>query len=99
VPAWYTRGEARCRRDAQWFFDLRNLESWSAQDALKMEHDLREGFRKSTSSKSTAAQVIIYQRTGARHEFPTELPNTRVDHLPNKASRARSTAMPWLTCP
>lgn len=76
VPAWYTRGEERCRRDAQWFFEVRNLESWTNEDALKMEHFLRQGFEKwGIVEVNDRAKMIIYRRTGVNHEFPTQLPN------------------------
>ena len=85
VPAWYTRGEERCRRDAQWFFDIRNLESWSTEDALKMEHYLREGFEKwGLVEVNGRPKMVIYQRTGAHHEFPTQLPNTGLTTFPNE---------------
>ena len=46
VPAWYTRGTDRCRREADWFFEIRNLEPWGNEDSLAMEHYLRQGFEK-----------------------------------------------------
>ncbi len=76
VPSWYTRGEDRCRRDAEWFFEIRNLEAWSNEDALEMEHYLRQGFEKwGIVQVNERDKMIIYKRTGARHEFPTQLPN------------------------
>jgi hypothetical protein len=76
VPAWYTRGVDRCRRDAQWYFEIRNLEPWSNEDALAMEHYLRQGFEKwGVVQVNDRNKMIIYKRTGARHEFPTQLPN------------------------
>lgn len=76
VPAWYTRGEERCRRDAIWFFEIRNLEPWTNEDMLAMEHYLRQGFEKwGRVQVNGRDKMIIYKRTGARHEFPTQLPN------------------------
>ena len=80
VPAWYTRGEDRCRRDAQWFFEIRNLEPWADEDALAMEHYLREGFEKwGRVQVNGRDKLIIYQRTGNHIEYPTQAP---VDGLP-----------------
>ena len=80
MPAWYTRGQDRCRRDAQWFFEIRNLEPFSNEDFLDMEHYLREGFAK-WGRVQVAGQdkLTIYKRTGEQREFPTQDP---VDGLP-----------------
>ncbi|MCB0136170.1 MAG: hypothetical protein KDD75_13770, partial [Caldilineaceae bacterium] len=65
VPAWYTRGEDRCRRDAEWFFEIRNLEPWADEDELAMEHYLRQGFEKwGTVQVNDRDKLIIYKRTG-----------------------------------
>ena len=75
VPAWYTRGEDRCRRDAQWFFEIRNLEPWADEDALAMEHYLRQGFEKwGRVQVNGRDKLIIYKRTGNHQEFPTQAP-------------------------
>ena len=76
VPAWYTRGVDRCPREADWFFEIRNLEPFSNEDELAMEHYLRQGFEK--WGKVTVGgldKLIIYQRTGNHLEFPTQTPN------------------------
>lgn len=76
VPAWYTRGEDRCRRDAEWFFEIRNLEPWADEDALAMEHYLRQGFEKwGRVQINDRDKLIIYQRTGNHQEYPTQAPN------------------------
>ncbi|MFO7635254.1 MAG: hypothetical protein R6W76_22100, partial [Caldilinea sp.] len=86
VPSWYTRGVDRCRRDAQWFFDIRNLESWSNEDAMAMEHYLRQGFEKwGAVQVNERDKLIIYKRTGARHEFPTQLPTEGLITYRNEA--------------
>lgn len=75
VPAWYTRGKDRCRRDAQWFFEIRNLEPWADEDALAMEHYLRQGFEKwGRVQVNGRDKLIIYKRTGNHQEFPTQAP-------------------------
>jgi 4-amino-4-deoxy-L-arabinose transferase-like glycosyltransferase len=75
VPAWYTRGQDRCRRDAQWFFEIRNLEPFSNEDFLDMEHYLREGFTKwGRVQVDGKDKLTIYKRTGEQREFPTEDP-------------------------
>jgi 4-amino-4-deoxy-L-arabinose transferase-like glycosyltransferase len=76
VPAWYSRGVERCPRDAEWFFEIRNLEPWSTDDELAMEHYLRQGFEKWGKVQVEGRdKMIIYQRTGNHQEFPTQLPN------------------------
>lgn len=76
VPAWYTRGQKRCQRTAQWFFQIDNLEPFDEGDRLYMEHILRQGFEKWGKVVINGAErMIIYQRTGVQHEFPTQLPN------------------------
>lgn len=43
---------------------------------LAMEHYLRQGFEKwGRVQVNGRDKMIIYKRTGARHEFPTQLPN------------------------
>ncbi len=80
VPAWYSRGEDRCRREAEWFFEIRNLEPFSNEDAMAMEHYLREGFEKvGRVQVGGTDKLIIYERTGAKSDFPTQAP---VDGLP-----------------
>jgi hypothetical protein len=44
VPAWYTRGERRCRRSAEWFFKIENLEPFSEGEALNMNQFLDTEF-------------------------------------------------------
>jgi len=76
VPAWYTRGEKRCQRSADWFFQIENLEPFDEGDRLYMEHILRQGFEKWGKVVINGAdRMIIYHRTGVHHEFPTQLPN------------------------
>jgi hypothetical protein len=76
VPAWYTRGIERCPRDADWYFEIRNLEPWSTEDELKMEHYLRQGFEKWGKVQVEGRdKMIIYKRTGNHLEFPTQVAN------------------------
>ena len=76
VPAWYTRGADRCRRDAGWFFEIRNLEPWADEDELAMEHYLRQGFEKWGKVQVNGRdKLIIYKRTGNHQEYPTQAPN------------------------
>ena len=76
VPAWYSRGVERCPRDAQWFFEIRNLEPFGTEDQLAMEHYLRQGFEKWGKVQVAGAdKLIIYKRTGNHLEFPTQAPN------------------------
>jgi hypothetical protein len=76
VPAWYTRGVDRCPRDASWFFEIRNLEPWADEDALAMEHYLRQGFEKwGRVQVNGRDKLIIYQRTGNQQDYPTQAPN------------------------
>ncbi len=86
VPAWYTRGADRCRRDADWFFEIRNLEPWGNEDDLAMEHYLRQGFEKwgTVAGQTTANKLIIYKRTGNQQELPTQ---TSTEGLPGLSSR------------
>jgi hypothetical protein len=80
VPAWYTRGQERCGRSAEWFFEIDNLEPWGEGDKLQMEHFLRSGFEKwGKVVINDVDRMIIYKRTGSRSEFPTQQPN---DDLP-----------------
>lgn len=80
VPAWYGRGVERCRREAEWFFEIRNLEPFSHQDFLAMEHFLRQGFEKWARVQVAGTdKMIVYKRTGNQVEFPTQAP---VDGLP-----------------
>ena len=83
VPAWYTRGADRCRREANWYFEIRNLEPWGAEDELAMEHYLREGFEKwGRVQVGGRDKMVIYQRTGAQQEFPTQAPNAGLTTFP-----------------
>lgn len=83
VPAWYTRGQERCGRTADWYFQIDNLEPFDEGDRLQMEHFLRSGFEKWAKVEINGAdRMIIYKRTGARFDFPAEQPN---DHLPTLA--------------
>ncbi len=76
VPAWYTRGVERCPREAQWYFEIRNLEPFSTEDELAMEHYLRQGFEKWGKVQVEGRdKMIIYQRTGNHLEFPTQTAN------------------------
>ncbi|MDQ3247999.1 MAG: hypothetical protein M3Q45_02210, partial [Chloroflexota bacterium] len=76
VPAWYTRGAPRCKRTADWFFQIENLESFTIGDRLAMEHYLRQGFHKwGLVEINDAARMIIYKRTEAHSEDPAREPN------------------------
>ncbi len=80
VPAWYGRGVERCPREADWFFEIRNLEPFGNEDFLAMEHYLRQGFEKwGRVQVGGLDKMIIYQRTGNQVEFPTQAP---IDGLP-----------------
>ncbi len=73
VPSWYTRGQVRCGRTADWFFEIDNLEPWNNSDQLAMEHYLRQGFSKwGIVEINETDQMVIYQRTGNSSEFPTQ---------------------------
>lgn len=83
VPAWYTRGERRCQRTAQWFFQIDNLEPFDEGDRLYMEHILRQGFEKWGKVVINGAdRMIIYQRTGVHHDFPSQQPNEGLPSYP-----------------
>jgi hypothetical protein len=76
VPAWYTRGQERCGRTADWYFEIDNLEPFDEGDRLQMEHFLRSGFEKWGKVEINGAdRMILYRRTGARLEFPTQQSN------------------------
>lgn len=76
VPAWYTRGQERCGRTADWYFEIDNLEPFNDADRLKMEHFLRSGFEKWGKVEINGAdRMIIYKNTGARSDFPTQQAN------------------------
>lgn len=76
VPSWYTRGQLRCGRTADWYFQIHNLEPFNDGDFRRMEHFLRSGFEKWAKVEINGAdRMIIYKNTGARLEFPTEQPN------------------------
>ncbi len=80
VPAWYTRGAERCTRDAEWFFEIRNLEPFSSKDRRNMEDYLRQGFvKQATVQVNGRNKLIIYERTGERRENPAQDPT---DGLP-----------------
>ncbi len=80
VPAWYGRGVERCSRDADWFFEIRNLEPWSNRDQREMEGYLREGFEKwGRVQVGGADKMIIYERTGVQRDNPAADP---IDGLP-----------------
>ncbi len=84
VPAWYGRGEERCRRDADWYFEIRNLEPWSNRDQREMEGLLAEGFEKwGRVQVGGVDKMIIYQRTGVKSEDPAINPvDTPLQGLP-----------------
>lgn len=83
VPAWYTRGQLRCGRTADWYFQIHNLEPFNDGDRLKMEHFLRSGFEKWGKVEINGAdRMIIYHRTGARLDFPTQQPNDGLRTFP-----------------
>ena len=97
VPAWYTRGERRCQRTAQWFFQIDNLEPFDEGDRLYMEHILRQGFEKwGKVTINGADRMIIYKRTGVHHDFPTQLPTETlpVYALPDYEPRFDQLAQP-----
>ncbi len=76
VPAWYSRSIDRCPRDASWFFEIRNLEPFSNEDFMEMEHYLRQGFEKwGRVQVDGRDKMIIYKRTGAQQDYPTQAPN------------------------
>lgn len=80
VPAWYSHGVDRCPRDAEWFFEIRNLEPFTHEDRLEMEHFLRDGFEKWAKVQVDGRdKMIIYKRTGEKLENPAREPN---DDLP-----------------
>jgi len=73
VPAWYGQGVERCPRDAEYFFEIRNLEPFSNEDFLAMEHYLRSGFEKvGLVQVGGVDKMTIYQRTGLHQESPTQ---------------------------
>lgn len=75
VPAWYARGFDRCQPDAEWFFEVRNLEPWSRSDQREMEAYLREGFVKwGRVQVDGVDKMIVYQRTGEKRENPAADP-------------------------
>ncbi|MEZ4859969.1 MAG: glycosyltransferase family 39 protein [Caldilineaceae bacterium] len=83
VPAWYTRGQRRCERSAQWFFQIENLEPFDEGDRLAMEHFLRQGFAKWGKVEINGAdRMIIYKRTGVHNDFPTQTPNDNLTVFP-----------------
>jgi hypothetical protein len=83
VPAWYTRGQERCAITADWYFQIDNLEPFTEGNRLSMEHYLRSGFEKWAQVEiNGTGRMVIYKRTGARLEFPTQQP---ADHLPRLA--------------
>lgn len=89
VPAWYTRGQTRCQRSAQWFFQIENLEPFDEGDRLYMEHLLRQGFEKwGKVAINGVERMIIYQRTGVHHDFPTQLPTEGLPVYPLTAYTA-----------
>ncbi len=82
VPSWYTRGQVRCGRTADWYFEIDNLEPWNNSDQLAMEHYLREGFSKwGIVEINETDQMVIYQRTGESSEFPSQAPTEDVPRL------------------
>ena len=82
VPSWYTRGQVRCGRTADWYFEIDNLEPWNNSDQLAMEHYLREGFSKwGIVEINETDQMVIYQRTGESSEFPSQAPTDDVPRL------------------
>ena len=82
VPAWYTRGQFRCGRSADWYFEIDNLEPWDSGDQAQMEHFLRHGFSKwGIVEISDTDRMVIYQRTGAQSDMPTEEPTDDVPRL------------------
>lgn len=100
VPAWYTRGERRCGRSAQWFFEIDNLEPWTDGDQKNMEHRLRGGFTKWGKVVINGAdRMIIYQRTGQEIFYPNREPNTDLPtfHLDDYAQTFDLLARPAMT--
>lgn len=83
VPAWYTRGQLRCGRTAEWYFQIDNLEPFTDGDFRRMEHFLRSGFEKWARVEiNSADRMIIYRRTGAHSEYPTQQPTDGLQTLP-----------------
>jgi hypothetical protein len=83
VPSWYTRGQLRCGRAADWYFQIDNLEPFDDRDREAMEHFLRSGFEKwGKVTVNGADRLIIYNRTGARLDFPTQQPNDGLRTFP-----------------
>ncbi len=75
VPAWYTRGQFRCGRSADWYFEIDNLEPWDSGDQAQMEHFLRHGFSKwGIVEINETDRLVIYQRTGEQSDMPTQEP-------------------------
>jgi hypothetical protein len=100
VPAWYTRGQERCGRTADWYFEIDNLEPFDEGDRLRMEHFLRSGFEKWGKVEINGAErMILYRRTGARLEFPTQQPNEGLQtfRLADYAPRFDLLARPAMT--
>lgn len=99
VPAWYGQGVERCPRDAEYYFEIRNLEPFSNEDFLAMEHYLRSGFEKvGLVEVGGVNKMTIYQRTGLQQEYPTQ---QSTDGLPvyryeDYASAFDSNALPDL---
>ena len=93
VPAWYTRGQFRCGRSADWYFEIDNLEPWDSGDQAQMEHFLRHGFAKWGVVEINATdRMVIYQRTGAQSDMPTQepadgLPRYKLDEFINTFDR------------
>jgi hypothetical protein len=90
VPAWYTGGQERCGRTAEWYFEVDNLEPFNDGDRLAMEHFLRSGFEKWAKVEINGAdRMIIYKQTGARLDFPTQQSTTGLQtfHLADFAAQ------------
>lgn len=104
VPAWYTQGQDRCGRSADWYFEIDNLEPFNEGDRLKMEHFLRQGFEKwAVVEVKGAPRMTVYKRTGAQSEFPNAapiegLPVYRLDEIEGQFDRLALPDLP-LTYP
>ena len=64
VPDWYTRGQTRCPTNAEWFFQIENLEPFDNEDRLIMEEQLRQGFQKWAEVEINGRpRMIIHKRS------------------------------------
>lgn len=63
-PDWYTRGQLRSPIDAEWFFEIQNLEPMSPQMLVMLENLPNEGFKKWGEVEINGApRMIIHKRS------------------------------------